>query len=118
MDCHIEIFYEGTVDGVTRITPLFDFAPMYLDPEGITRAARWYHRETGKELQRWEDVLAHLALPAAEHRQLVDALVGFGERLVTLADCMRETGVDEDIVAFVTPSIEAQRTQLLALRPS
>ncbi|MBD8529823.1 MULTISPECIES: type II toxin-antitoxin system HipA family toxin [unclassified Massilia] len=107
-----------TVDGVTRLTPLFDFAPMYLDPEGITRAARWYHPATGKELQRWEDVLAHLALPLQERAQLVEALVRFGEQLATLADCMREAGVDEDIVDFVTPSIAAQRTQLLALRSS
>jgi len=104
------------VDGVTRITPLFDFAPMYLDPEGITRAARWYHLETRKELQRWEDILAHLALPVTEHQQLVEALVRFGEQLVTLADTMREVGVDDDIVDFVTPSIAAQRIQLLALR--
>lgn len=105
-----------TVDGVTRITPLFDFAPMYLDPEGITRAARWYHPGTGKELRHWQDVLAHLALPAQEHEQLVEALVRFGEQLATLGDCMREVGVDGDIVDFVTPSIAAQGTQLLALR--
>jgi serine/threonine-protein kinase HipA len=105
-----------TVDGITRITPLFDFAPMYLDPEGISRAARWYHLETGKELQRWADILTHLALPAPEHQQLVEALVRFGERMATLVDTMRETGVDEDIIAFVTPSIAAQRNQLLALR--
>jgi serine/threonine-protein kinase HipA len=59
-----------TVDGVTRITPLFDFAPMYLDPEGITRAARWYHTGNGKELQSWSDVLAHLPVPTAEREQL------------------------------------------------
>jgi serine/threonine-protein kinase HipA len=105
-----------TVDGVTRITPLFDFAPMYLDPEGITRASRWYHAETGKELQRWEDVLPHLALPAPEYQQLVEALVRFGEQLAGLADCMREAGVDEDIVDFVVPSIAKQQAQLLALR--
>lgn len=107
-----------TIDGVTRITPLFDFAPMYLDPEGITRAARWYHPGSGKELQRWEDIVAHLSLPEPEHEQLVDALVRFGERLATLPETMREAGVDEDITGFVTPGIEAQRTQLLALRPS
>jgi len=105
-----------TVDGVTRITPLFDFAPMYLDPEGITRAARWYHVETKKELQRWEDILAHMGLPALEHQQVVEALVRFGEQLATLPECMREAGVDADIIDFVTPSIAAQRTQLLALR--
>jgi serine/threonine-protein kinase HipA len=105
-----------TVDGVTRITPLFDFAPMYLDPEGITRAARWYHLDTGKEQQRWEDILAQLALPRQEQQQLVDSLARFGAQLAALPDCMRELGVDEDIVDFVTPNIAAQRTQLLALR--
>ncbi|MGI4720752.1 MAG: type II toxin-antitoxin system HipA family toxin [Janthinobacterium lividum] len=105
-----------TVDGVTRITPLFDFAPMYLDPEGITRAARWYHPESGKELRHWGDILDHLAMPAAEREQVVEALVRFGEQLANLVDCMRDAGVDEDIIAFVTPSIAAQRSQLLALR--
>lgn len=107
-----------TVDGVTRMTPLFDFAPMYLDPEGITRAARWYQPETRKELQRWEDILPHLCLPADEHSLLVEVLVRFGEQLAGLQDCMREVGVDEDIVEFLAPSIEAQRVQLLALRAS
>lgn len=107
-----------SVDGVTRITPLFDFAPMYLDPEGITRAARWYHPETGKELQHWKDVLAQLPLSPTEREQLVDALVRFAEQLAKLADCMRQVGVDEDIVEFVKPSIATQRTQLLALRQS
>lgn len=106
-----------TVDGVTRITPLFDFAPMYLDPEGIVRASRWYHPETGKELQHWQDILPHLALSKAEHAQVVDTLVCFGEQLAGLQDCMREVGVDEDIVDFLGSSIEKQRTQLLALRP-
>jgi len=105
-----------TVDGITRITPLFDFAPMYLDPDGIVRAARWYHLDTHKELQRWEDILAHLALPAPEHQQLVEALISFGEQLTGLADCMREVGVDADIVDFVVPGIDTQRKQLLALR--
>jgi serine/threonine-protein kinase HipA len=107
-----------TVDGVTRITPLFDFAPMYLDPEGITRAARWYHPGSGKELQRWDEIVAHLSLSASEQPQLVDALVRFGEQLATLPEYMHDAGVDDDIVDFVMPSIEAQRTQLLALRSS
>ena len=107
-----------TVDGITRLTPLFDFAPMYLDPEGITRSARWYHPVTGKELTNWTDILAHLALPAAENTQLVEALAAFGEQLETLPDCMRELGVDNDIVDFVIPSIATQRSQLLALRQS
>lgn len=105
-----------TVDGVTSLTPLFDFAPMYLDPEGITRSARWYHPGTCKELRSWSDILEQMALPAEERPQVVDALVRFGGQLADLPNCMREAGVDDDIIDFVTPSIEAQRTQLLALR--
>jgi len=107
-----------TIDGITRITPLFDFAPMYLDPEGITRAARWYHPGSKKELPGWADILPQLGLDREEHRQLVEALVQFGEQLGTLAHTMRAAGVDEDIVDFVTPSIAAQRKQLLELRDS
>jgi serine/threonine-protein kinase HipA len=88
---------------------------MYLDPEGITRASRWYHPDTRKELKRWEDIMPHLNLAAKARRQVVEALVRFGERLETLSDCMREAGVDMDIIDFVTPSIATQRSQLLAL---
>jgi serine/threonine-protein kinase HipA len=105
-----------TVDGITRITPLFDFAPMYLDPEGITRSARWYHPESRKELRHWGDILKQLALPEQERSQVVEALVRFGERLAALSESLRDVGVDDDIVDFVAPSIAAQRTQLLALR--
>jgi serine/threonine-protein kinase HipA len=105
-----------TVDGITRLAPLFDFAPMYLAPEGITRSARWYHPESRKELRNWGDIVAQLTLPEQERAHVVEALVRFAEELTALPECMRDVGVDEDIVDFVTPSIEAQRTQLLALR--
>jgi len=71
---------------------------------------------TNKELQRWEDILAYLALPAPEHHQVVESLVRFGEQMAALPECMREMEVDGDIIDFVMPSIEAQRAQLSALR--
>lgn len=36
-----------------RLTPLYDFAPMYLDPDGIARTARWHHPRGGRELTVW-----------------------------------------------------------------
>jgi serine/threonine-protein kinase HipA len=104
-----------TVDGVTRLTPLFDFAPMYLDPEGITRAARWYRADTRAELKQWADILPHLSLPMPERAALVDALIRFGQQLHSLPSIMRESGVDPDIVDFLLPSIETQATQLSRL---
>lgn len=51
-----------SVDGKISMTVLFDFVPMYLDPVGITRSARWYHTQPNKELRHWQDILAHFAL--------------------------------------------------------
>jgi len=104
-----------TVDGVTRLTPLFDFAPMYLDPEGITRAARWYRPDSRVELKQWTDILPLLALPTAEYEALVRAMIDFGDVVGQLSATMVEAGVEPDIVAFLLPGIEEQRRQLLAL---
>jgi serine/threonine-protein kinase HipA len=104
-----------TVDGVTQLTPLFDFAPMYLDPEGITRAARWYRPDTRVELKQWADIVPQLSLPAPERAALVDALMRFSEQLKSLPAIMRESGVDADIVDFLLPSIQTQVSQLAML---
>lgn len=104
-----------TVDGVTQLTPLFDFAPMYLDPEGITRAARWYRPDTRVELKQWADIVPQLSLSAPERAALVDALMRFSEQLKSLPAIMRESGVDADIVDFLLPSIQTQVSQLAML---
>ena len=103
------------IDGVIRLTPLFDFAPMYLDPEGITRAARWYHPDSKKELLQWHEVLAALDLDDEERIPVANALRDFGARMSELANYMREAGVDEDIVTFLQPGIDEQIRQLGSL---
>lgn len=107
-----------TVEGVTRLTPLYDFAPMCLDPEGIPRAARWYRTDARVELQNWSEVIAQLVMPASEKVTLVDAMVAFAEQLHALPATMLDAGVDADIVDFVRPSIDAQRAKLVLLKQS
>ena len=46
-------------DGRIRLTPLFDFAPMYLHPDGIARCMRWKDREQGGV--DWNAVLDEVA---------------------------------------------------------
>ena len=102
-------------DDEVRLTPLFDFAPMYLDPDGIPRAARWYHPETKKELHDWPTILASIAMPDAERQQIVLALVRFGQQLPALEQHMQAAGVDDDIIAFLLPHIATQMAQLATL---
>lgn len=102
-------------DGCVRLTPLFDFAPMYLDPAGIPRAARWYHPETNKELHQWQDILTAIELPDDERKQVRLELHRFGQQLPALEQYMREAGVDDDIVTFLRPHIAVQIQQLQVL---
>lgn len=103
------------IGGLVRLTPLFDFAPMYLDPEGIARVLRWYHPLTRQELANWGDVVDTLDVEPGERGRIRAALAEFGARLESLSDCMRHAGVDDDIVEHLQPGIDEQLRQLREL---
>lgn len=103
------------VEGKVQLTPLFDFAPMYLDPEMISRVLRWYRPDSRVELTDWADVLSTLPLPESEREALMQALRQFAVQIEGLADIMDAQGVDHDIIEFLTHSIDTQVRQLKAL---
>lgn len=99
-------------NGDVTLTPLFDFAPMYLDPEGIVRVCRWEgdaetagRPEWGLVLERYRDQLSDGAARLRE----------FGKRLRSLPDTAREAGVDDDIIEHQLPAISANADQLESL---
>lgn len=102
-------------NGVVRLAPLFDFAPMYLDPEGIARACRWSGKAETAGDPEWGAVVE---LFPGKEETLRTALRGFGRQLQRLPDIMRESGVDDDIIERCDLSIQAHSRQLLALRES
>ena len=98
--------------GVVKLAPLFDFTPMYLDPEGIARVCRWSgDAETAGEPE-WGRVVE---LFPGTQETLRAALRDFGHRLQQLPDIMRDSGVDDDIVEQRSRSIQTHSHQLLAL---
>lgn len=103
------------VDGKVQLTPLFDFAPMYLDPEVSPRVLRWYRPDTRIELTDWADVLAALSVDDGERKRLADALRAFALHIERLPEVMAAQGVDQDIIEFLTHSIDTQVRQLKAL---
>ncbi|WP_207000015.1 type II toxin-antitoxin system HipA family toxin [Trinickia mobilis] len=105
------------VEGRVQLTPLFDFAPMYLDPELIPRALRWYRPDTRAELTDWADVLASLRVPDQERRMLAGKLSRFAVQVERLPDTMAAQGVDHDIIEFLSQYIDTQVRQLKALQP-
>mgnify|MGYP003625033037 FL=1 len=100
--------------GEVTLTPLFDFAPMYLDPEGIARVCRWQGDAEVAGTPQWEKVVD--VLPDSLDVEVIrSALREFGEKIGGLDGFMREAGVDEDIIEFRKKSFEAHARQLLSL---
>jgi serine/threonine-protein kinase HipA len=100
------------VDCEVRLTPLFDFGPMYLDPELIARVCRWYHPRTRKELTVWGDVIDAIDLGAGERARIRAGMAAFGAALERLDDTMRWAGVEDDIIEHLQAGIEEQARQL------
>lgn len=69
--------------------------------------------ETIEFLKR--DVLNTLDIDDTERRHIAQALRRFGSTLRTLDRHMAQAGVDDDIIAFLRPSIATQIQQLQAL---
>lgn len=88
-------------DGTVLLSPLYDFAPMFLDPEGIPRSSRW---EKGLEpvsgRPDWGKVAESLSR-YIDPRETKDFLAGHAERVERLPDTMRECGVENEVIEGV-----------------
>ncbi|WP_034292900.1 type II toxin-antitoxin system HipA family toxin [Herbaspirillum sp. RV1423] len=60
-------------DGTVSLTPLFDFAPMWLHPEGIARRIRWEADDDGSP--DWASVIRQACESAAIDEQIVRTAV-------------------------------------------
>ncbi|OMH39473.1 hypothetical protein [Motiliproteus sp. MSK22-1] len=102
-------------NGDLTLTPLFDFAPMYLDPEGIARVCRWQGDAEVAGTPPWDKVMDVLP-DGVDVKVIRKALREFGGKIKGLEEIMREAGVDEDIIEFRKTSFEAHAKQLLSLK--
>ncbi len=99
-------------NGTVRLTPLFDFAPMYLDPEGIARDCRWQVNIEQAGHPNWQQVIGLFP----EHQEfLTDQLRCFGRVIERLTDTMRGCGIDDDIIEHRSKPIDRHSRQLLEL---
>lgn len=103
-------------DGRVQLTPLFDFSPMYLDPELIPRAVHWAGPDDVR-LHDWPAILPQLGLPDDDAHAVTYALAGFADTVAALPDTMRGAGVDPAVIEACRGSIDAQATQLRRLAP-
>lgn len=106
-------------DGTAQLTPVFDFAPMFKDPEVVVRSLEWKDAR-GTTLRDWQPTLDALLtggiLNAAEHAAIVAELIEFSHVVGNLATLASECGVERDILDQCLRSIDEQASQLARLR--
>ena len=98
--------------GLVKLAPLFDFAPMYLDPEGIARDCRWEGDAEQAGIPEWGLVLDRYQAHLPDVKPI---LRRFGEVVARLPEIMKQHGADDKIIEHRLISIENHSRQLLAL---
>ena len=105
---------QRTGDGRIQLTPLFDFAPMFLDPEVIPRGCHWKDKN-GRFQRNWSEIIDTLDIGDAERVSLCEALADFAYTVARLEQIALDCGVEKAVLDQCLHSIEEQTRQLDAL---
>lgn len=98
-------------DGRVQLTPVYDFAPMYLDRGMIVRGCRWTANDR-RDITDLDEIIELLDLTESEKREVATGLRDLATTLADLPETMRECGVDESVIDDCKPNIEAQYERL------
>jgi serine/threonine-protein kinase HipA len=104
-------------DGTVQLTPLYDFAPMYLDSDYLVRGCRW-RLGSGAELTDWNAVLDTLDLDSANIAHIAESLYQFAFVVEDLPAIMRDCGVAERVINDCLPKVAEHADRLGQIRPS
>lgn len=106
-----------TLNGDVRLSPLFDFAPMFLDDQGIPRICRWTGAESGG-MPDWGDVADLLKDCGLEPAALRFEMAEFAGTVKRLPDIMAACDVDGWLIDRLVSRIEAVRFSLESVGPA
>ncbi len=84
-------------DGRVTLSPLYDFAPMILDDQGIARVCRWTDVEDSG-MPDWGRVADKLGPLGIDSKKLRAELRTFGAKVRALPQIMTQQGVDPDLI--------------------
>lgn len=104
-------------NGNVALSPLFDFAPMYLHPDGIARRIRWEGNDGGQpDWHRVIESVCAAAGPALNADVLLNGLQTMAEPLARIAERGVHLGLEPDVHAHLQPGVNAMAERLLRLR--
>ena len=102
------------IHGNLQLTPLFDFAPMVLHPDGIARRMRW-HQETAS-VPQWAEVIRFIEqLQPGATPYLIESLRSLTKPLTIVHKNPNEHGIEPELFQIVGQHLTAQIKALNAL---
>lgn len=107
----IEVFQGGRWVQAAELTPIYDFAPMYLDRELIVRSCRW-RIEDKRDIADINEIIDRLRIPDAAKDTVAAKIKDFAATVAGLPETMRDCGVDEVVIEHCKPYIAAQSARL------
>lgn len=97
------------------LTPIFDFAPMYKDPEMVPRAVHWKDNK-GNSIGDWVGIFNSLELDKNDLQLCAREMVNFSEQVGNLAETCLCLGVDPSVIDECKPSMDRVANDLATLR--
>lgn len=98
-------------DGTVELSPLYDFAPMFLDPQGIARVTRWKENESAS-LPDWLSIVQTFDKHGVNTEQLTKDLCVFADQVSELPILMKDSGVEKEIIETREKTISNVEKQL------
>ena len=108
---------QRTPQGMVQLTPLFDFAPMFKDPEVVPRSCHWRDK-AGVRQADWRQVIEQLGLPDTERTALAAELAEFANTVARLEVIALDCGVERVVIEACAKAIDTQARQLADLAGS
>ncbi|CAK0739767.1 serine/threonine-protein kinase HipA [Gammaproteobacteria bacterium] len=104
------------IDGRARLSPLYDFAPMFLDDEGIARVIRWSGDREHLDLPHWAKIVDRLASLEVNTTALRAVLAEKSESVRELPRVMEQVGIEMMIIEQLRPRIAEVAESLVVCR--
>jgi serine/threonine-protein kinase HipA len=106
--------FTRNMQGTLELTPLFDFAPMVLHPDGIARRMRW--REENASAPNWVDVIRFIEqIQPGATPYLVESLHSLITPLGEIHQNPGKHGIEPELFQLIGQHIKAQINALQAL---
>lgn len=94
-------------DGTIQLTPIYDFAPMFMDPEMIARSCRWV--KDGREFNKVREILEHIETTDEIRHQVLTDLAEFHDVLGNLPAIMKNHALDDTVIERLHYNVEAAK---------